>query len=429
MKSFVKRFVISVSASVVLFSLFSLNALFSDEIEILYHFGDAANDGLYPISGPIVYNGIFYGMTNIGGSNSYGVVFSLDPTDTSNYSILREFGAGSDGRLPQANLLAYNGNLFGMTNQGGTNGYGTIFSLDPTDTSNYSILHSFSGFSGGQSPYGNLIQKNGLLYGTTWAGGSANTGVIFSLDPTNTTYTVLHSFDDIANDGQYNGASLIDYNNKLWGMTTAGGNSDNGVIFSLDPSNTADYSIQHSFGSVLNDGDNPRGNLIVVNNIFYGMTAFGGDENGGIIFSLDPSDTSNYSILHNFVSEDGTQPYGDLFLFDGIFYGMTRTGGNNGKGIIFSMNTDGTNYSIRYNFTGAADSGANPRGGFTEFSNSLYAVAISGGNNNQGILFELIPSESGEGAPIPEPATLILFLLSFLGFGWRFKRKNRKSGN
>ena len=64
---------------------------------------------------------------------------------------------------------------YGMTKEGGDVGYGVIFSFDPS-TSTYKNLYSFNG-SNGANPTGSLVQaKNGKLYGITPRGGSNNTG-------------------------------------------------------------------------------------------------------------------------------------------------------------------------------------------------------------------------------------------------------------
>jgi uncharacterized repeat protein (TIGR03803 family) len=57
---------------------------------------------------------------------------------------LYTFGGGSDGAEHYAGLLADRlGNLFGTTEAGGANGYGTTFRLAPDGTK--TILHSFAG--------------------------------------------------------------------------------------------------------------------------------------------------------------------------------------------------------------------------------------------------------------------------------------------
>ncbi len=120
-----------------------------------------------------------------------------------------------------------------MTAYGGSGGFGIIFSYDPS-TSTYTKLKDFD-FTNGANPYGSLLQaSNGKLYGMTYNGGINGTGVIFSYDLTSSTYTKLKDFDDI--NGATPFGSLIQASDgKLYGMTNAGGSRGLGVIFSYDP--------------------------------------------------------------------------------------------------------------------------------------------------------------------------------------------------
>ena len=77
--------------------------------------------------------------------------------------------------------------------------------------------------------------SDGKLYGT-YTGGS-DSGVIFSFDPSASTYTKLHDF--VGTDGASPKSSLMQASDgKLYGMTTGGGSSNLGVIFSYDISSS-----------------------------------------------------------------------------------------------------------------------------------------------------------------------------------------------
>src|SRR4030095_8061391 len=101
-------------------------------------------------------------MTAGGGSNGYGVIFSFDPS-TSTYTKLKDFD-GTNGRNPTGSLIqASDGKLYGMTSGGGSNGTdygglgcGVIFSFDPL-SSTYTKLKDFDG-SDGARPFGSLVQ-------------------------------------------------------------------------------------------------------------------------------------------------------------------------------------------------------------------------------------------------------------------------------
>src|ERR1700722_20612522 len=65
------------------------------------------------------------------------------------------------------------------------------------------------------------------------------------------------------------------------------------------------------------------------------------------------------SVLHTFgsIAADGYASEGDLVLSGNVLYGTTQAGGTNNFGVIFSVNTDGTGYTILHSFTGGPDGG------------------------------------------------------------------------
>lgn len=209
-------------------------------------------------------NGKLYGMTlnqdnliiNLASSN-FGAIFSFDLSNLS-YTKLKDFDKAS-GSLPFGSLIqASDGKLYGMTQFGGSSNAGVIFSFDLSN-SIYTDLKDFDNVSG-DYPFGSLVQaKDGKLYGMTQWGGKNGFGVIFSFDPSTTTYTTLKDFDNVS--GATPTGSLIQASDgKLYGMTQEGGSGNVGVIFSLDPSNST-YTKLMDFDRT-NSGALPYGSLI-----------------------------------------------------------------------------------------------------------------------------------------------------------------------
>lgn len=173
-----------------------------------------------------------YGVTYYGGNAGLGIINKFMPV-TNTLLIAKSFeGPVAD---PVSKFVqASDGKLYGMTSRGGVSNAGVIFSFNPV-LSTYSRLIDFDNVNGAL-PGGSLIKANdGKLYGVTSIGGSNNAGVIFSFEPSSSTYTKLWDFD-ITNGGYPNGSLMQASDGKLYGMTSAGGSGGVGVIFSFDPS-------------------------------------------------------------------------------------------------------------------------------------------------------------------------------------------------
>jgi uncharacterized repeat protein (TIGR03803 family) len=84
--------------------------------------------------------------------------------------------------------------IWGITNEGGSGTIGTVYNTD-NNGSNQTLLNEFAANNAGSRPFGDLIEVNGKLYGLTSEGGNFNQGVIFSFDLANQQYTKLYDFD------------------------------------------------------------------------------------------------------------------------------------------------------------------------------------------------------------------------------------------
>lgn len=175
-------------------------------------------------------NGKLYGMTNLGGTSNKGVLFEYDPF-TSAYTKKVDFSGTANGSNPYGSLIeASDGKLYGMTFLGGTSNYGVLFEFDPA-TSNFNKELDFTGTANGRNPYGSLIlAPNGNLYGMTYQGGTNALGVIFEYNPSTNTYTKKLDFDG------YNGSKPYYSRNSVVSTTTWTGS------VSTDWSNSGNWS-------------------------------------------------------------------------------------------------------------------------------------------------------------------------------------------
>jgi uncharacterized repeat protein (TIGR03803 family) len=87
---------------------------------------------------------------------------------------------GEGGAWPEAGLILSSDTLYGTTASGGEFGQGTVFKIN-TDGTGFAILFSFTGGDDGANPQAGLLLANNTLYGTTQEGGSSGQGTVFSL--------------------------------------------------------------------------------------------------------------------------------------------------------------------------------------------------------------------------------------------------------
>jgi uncharacterized repeat protein (TIGR03803 family) len=264
-----------------------------------------------------------------------GVVFKIDTLGTE--TILHNFGMGSDGAAPVAGpILDSVGNLYGTTPRAGSFGGGTIYRLTPSGS--YSVLHNFRGGNDGSAPEGTLLRdSSGNLFGTTSAGGSHGSGVIFKVTPSGAE-KILYSFTGGSDGSVPRGSLVSDALNNLYGTTTQGGNLNMGVVFEYSASGV--FSVLHSFSNT-GDGQYPSPDLTLDSSgRIYGAAqgkSNDGSLNNGVAFRLDPGGT--VVALHYFSGTDGASPND---LLRGIYvddYGTTKTGGDFNAGVIYKINS------------------------------------------------------------------------------------------
>jgi uncharacterized repeat protein (TIGR03803 family) len=318
--------------------------------------------------------------------------------------VLHGFTGGSDGAVPVNVILTdMKGVLYGTTEQGGgsgcqsSDGCGTVFKASTSGAE--SVLYGFKGGkTDGQYPKGGLIERSGVLYGTTQTGGANSAGTFFKITASGKE-TMLHSFGGAVGsgyDGVYPYARLIyvSANDMFYGTTLYGGSGSCyggcGTVFSVTPSGKE--TVLHSFGGG-QDGDFLSGSLLYSNGELYGTTENGGGGGGstcsntsvpvgcGTIFSVSTSGTEK--VLYSFTGgSDGAYPDGGLIDVNGKLYGMAQQGGagcgGGGCGTIFSLSASNAFHAI-YSFQGPPNDGAFPWGNLTNVDGVLYGTTDEGG--------------------------------------------------
>lgn len=250
---------------------------------------------------------------------------------------------GSDGDGPNGGLLAdATGNLYGVTVAGLDNN-GEVFELvDSSGSYTEKTIYPFNGNGDGYGPQQNLIADAfGNLYGITQLGGTYFDGTVFELVNSSGSYTekLLHSFTS-GNDGELPFASLVaDTAGNLYGTTQLGDANNDGTVFELvNSSGSYTYKVIHTFGGA--EGISPGGLTIDASGNLYGTTEYGGDTNNdGTVFELvDSSGSYTEKVLHTFSGNDGSLPYASLIAdASGNLYGTTIQGGEYDYGTVFKL--------------------------------------------------------------------------------------------
>lgn len=295
-----------------------------------------------------------------------GVVFRLALDGTT--KILHTFN-GSDGKLPYSGLvLGRDGNFYGTTSRGGSNGQGTIFKITPAGS--LTTLYNFT-VSDGPSTALPVQAPDGFFYGTTW-----RTAYKISSSGAFTSLVSLWGGDAV---GSFSLVQALD--GDFYGTTTGGGASNEGFMFKMTPQ--GNMTILYNF-----DAHAPAFTAQLAqasDGNFYGTTSQGGNYKGGIAFKLTPRGA--ISSLHDFPDPnnpgDGSNPDAGLVqASDGNFYGVTGSGSTVNCGVIFEIAADG-GYSILFDFDSAQ--GCGPESTPTQHTNSkLYGLTAVGGTHNLG---------------------------------------------
>jgi hypothetical protein len=360
------------------------------------------------------------------------------------------FTGGSDGAYPYAGLTAGpKETFFGATAGGGAEAAGVIFQLSPpakggttwTDTP----LYQFTGAADGFFPSGNLLlDKSGVLYGTTVFGGLFNgtcvvsgtdygCGTVFQLAPpakgrTNWTLTTLYSFTGAADGSSPFGGVTLDSTGALYVFSTGNytcGSGACGTVIQLTPpaKGKTDWTESTLYNFPGGSGGGVPGSygapLLGSKGEIFGTASEGGNPKNpqclnygcGIVFQLTPPAKGKTAwkrkTIFAFNGADGLNPIGGLTVdAKGNLYGSTNEGGKlstcvpgspypNGCGVVFELSppakgaTDWTETVLR-KFTNGAD-GAFPFAAPIFDGKNIYVTTSGNEQTSYGSLDELLP--------------------------------------
>jgi hypothetical protein len=339
-----------------------------------------------------------------------------------------------DGIAPYSGLVAdKNGALYGTTVDGG-NHVGTVYKLAPPavqgEAWKQTVLYSFAGGSDGANPSGALVVRpSGKIYGTTQrGGGSESCGVVYELAPPTKhgspwTQTVLYTFCSSAGDGDKPIAGLISgEDGRLYGTTYKGGKYKAGNVFLVAPpahSSTWVEEVLCSFKAA-SDGTlpSPGGLAMDTAGALYGVLQSSEQDgfNPGLVFQLvspiGGRGPWTENVLYSFGAQgDGYGPVGSpVFDQNGVLYGATFQGGQNGAGSVFALTPPRVlggawTETVLYSFTGGGDGSVPDSSLALDGAGAIYGVTEYGGSQSCGgtgegcgVAFKLTPPATQGGA-------------------------------
>lgn len=398
-------FVTNARQSIFLLLLFWLaNAAAQSALQTIKSFGRRDSSPATPQASLIEGDdGALYGVTDAGGSASVGSIFKVDKNGSA-LTVLHHFTTNrNDGRYPHGGLIkASDGVLYGTTYLGGSSNWGTIFKINQ-DGSAFALLHDFTGGIGGLEPDRSLLEaSDGLLYGTTQIGGNSGAGTIFRINKDGTGFEIICHFDNSSPPPSpaYPTTGLIEASDGLlYGTSSEGGNWALGTVFRLKKDGSS-FEVLHDFGGTASDGYFPETELLQANDgALYGTTQAGGTNGVGVLYRIS-TNGSSFSVLYTFRTNGAAGNFASGRLIqgsDGLLYGTTAFGGGAGHGIIYKIQITGAGFLAVHNFLGATTDGMPERNqGVIEASDGLlYGATYAGGAQDDGFIYKLNKNGSG----------------------------------
>ena len=316
-------------------------------------------DGFRPVAplsvGP---DGLLYGTTSEGGLGGpaarpgVGVLFRFDAADPITFHTLHNFGTSpgfSDGATPMGAVASDgHGNYYGATKSG------VIYKWDGSSVTTVHVFEPLPPYInvGGGNPYGSpVFGADSKLYGITVYGGTNGRGTVYSLDPVSKEFRVIYNFAQYTFNGNTDNAPLqtlfLASDGALYGTNEFGGPNGTGLVFKVERTVT----IVHEFGiysaSAIPRFSNADGALPIstlcegADGMIYGTTYYGGANGSGTIFRFAKDGTRFESIYSFLPGHDplGTGSYpatGLIRMPDGSMVGTTFLGGI-GHGVVYRL--------------------------------------------------------------------------------------------
>lgn len=398
-------------------SIFRFNTR-SGELTVLHSFQEPSST---PISGLVKSNGRLWGLSD-------KVVFVIN-LDGSDYKVVHEFNEAS-GLSPVSALTVVENTIMGVCKKGGANGQGVIFRFG-WNVGDYEPLHSF-GSEDQANPGGRLVFWNNRIWGACTINGGDNR-TLYSVDTSGKNFKLetaqvtslsanmaagngLFFFANVTsnqttsdrlmrfNDESTEFHTIYEFQNANLHSPVSALSTAAGSIFA----STSGYAYDSAIGvfSISLDGTGMKSHLtrkllgqgfrlnelVKVGGNFFGSAYSGALNHKGILFSMDTSG-SNYVVLHEFSGDDGTTPSGELLWDDHKLIGVTSLGGSENLGVVYQINEDGTEFKNLLHFGSNASGLGRPIFGITKAFGRYWGTTTKGGAkyNGYGAIYSCLP--------------------------------------
>lgn len=267
-----------------------------------------------------------------------------------------------------------------------------LAALTTASAQTFTTLTSFTNFlDGGAYIDTGLTLNDGTLYGTG--------GTIYKIRTDGSDFSVIHQFTG-GSEGLSPVGRVAVSGNTIYGVTHRGGIingfEEYGIIYRVN-TDGSDFTVLHRFNEAVGDGYRPAFGLVLSGNTLYGTTSGGGAFDDGVVFKINTNGT-DYQNIHSFsYATDGREPRSELTLIGNTLLGTTREGSlptfPNG-GMIFKIGLDGTGFAVLHTFSNLFPVQTEFLNRLTSVGDTLYGVGYDV-NTDQSSLYKIYTNGTG----------------------------------
>ncbi|MEM9859309.1 MAG: choice-of-anchor tandem repeat GloVer-containing protein [Bacteroidota bacterium] len=227
-----------------------------------------------------------------------------------------------------------------------------------------------------------------LFIGTYREGGPSNAGGLFMIDENGENYNVLFPLPVDKPGGRPSAGLMLHSNGKVYGTTLRGGENNSGILFEFDQTNSGIIALA-SFGTNDESYDTP---VELPDGKLLGANSECDANQFGYLYTYDIT-TGLYQIVFRFGNGNGAFPASSpIIASNGLLYGTTGSGGSEGLGTLYSYDLANNTVQVLHNFGSGTSADLRPSTGRLVQAGNGLLYGITGrdnsfGANNGGIVY------------------------------------------